>query len=86
MPQPKKYYYYNTPNSKERAMNLPRIGWADCIKKASDSEYHEYSQRLTEQFINGLEDEAIIGEIFRELMHSKKSMRPSATTLIWDKS
>ena len=39
--------------------------------KAADCEYHEYDRWLTEQFIHGLDDEVMIGEIVRVLMALK---------------
>ena len=36
--------------------------------KASECEYHEYNQRLKEQFIHGIDDEVMIGEILRGLI------------------
>ena len=35
--------------------------------EAVDCEYKECNRRMTEQFINGLDDEVCIGEIIREL-------------------
>ena len=35
--------------------------------KASDTEYNEYDQRLTEQFNHGLDNEVMIGGILGEL-------------------
>ena len=52
--------------------------------EAADCEYHEYNQRLTEQFTYGLDDEVMIGEILRELTTLKDiNEATSDQLLIW---
>ena len=47
--------------------------------KAEDSEYKGYDRRLTEKFINGLDDRIIIEEIIRELTALEIPVRSAAT-------
>ena len=52
--------------------------------KTADCEYHEYDRRLTEQFITGLDNEVMIGEIIWELTALKDiSEAISYQILMW---
>ena len=48
----------------------------------ADSGYHEYVRMLTEQFIYGLDDKVMKGEVLRELTALNILMRPPMTTYL----
>ena len=55
--------------------------------KASDCEYHEYDQRLIEQFIHWLDNEVMEGEILRELTALKDINEATSNQILkWDQT
>ena len=53
--------------------------------KAADYEDHECNQRLTEQFIHGLDDEVKIGKVLREFI-MLKDINEATSDQIWNQA